>query len=190
MSLSQETHQKIQEFAEEQSQHYIEAAEMTYLEQLKKNTTNAKHSLRKELAKFRPSSKQTQEARNDLVVYMADYMNDLIAQGSTEAEAFAKAKEALTRQDTNQYADMNARFLEYYLNMDPAEQEVIGLYYGGLTVIGMVLGALVGFLLSGGKNAFMTGGWQDTLIGFGVGTMIGVGLALICNAVIVSKGRN
>ena len=123
------------------------------------------------------------------MVYMTDYINDLKAQGLSEPEAFAKAKEALASQETDQYADMNARIQEYYLNVDPAEHEIVGLVYGGLTIVGLVAGAFIGYLTSGGRSEFISGGWIDTLIGAGVGMMVCVGLALIINANIVYNGR-
>ena len=54
---------------------------------------------------------------------------------------------------------------------------------------GTSAGALVGFLGSGGKEKFLSGGWIDTLIGVIVGGIIAMGLRLISNAIIVLKKR-
>ncbi len=54
---------------------------------------------------------------------------------------------------------------------------------------GTSAGALVGFLCSGGKEKFLSGGWIDTLIGVIVGGIIAMGLRLISNAIIVLKKR-
>lgn len=58
MSFSNETKQKISQFAKEQAQHYLKEAEMTYLEKLRAKTNQTKHKIGRKLARFKGSSDQ------------------------------------------------------------------------------------------------------------------------------------
>lgn len=191
MSFSQETQQKINQFAKEQSQHYLEEAEMTYLEKLRQKTGQTKRKIGKKLARFRGSSEQGREAQNDMILYMSDYMNDLISRGLSEQEAFAKAQEELSSPGVSDlHTDFHERFREYYENRNPADYEAVGLLYGGFLFLGLAIGALIGFLTSGGVSAFWQEGWIYTLIGTGVGIFIGLGLGQISHALVVTlKGK-
>lgn len=188
MSFSQETQKKINQFAKEQSQYYLEEAEMTYMEKLRKKAARTKQKANAKLARFRSSSDQAREAHNDLLIYMSDYMNDLTLKGLSEEDAFEKAKEELSASDKcNLHADFHERIRQYYETRDPADYESVGLLYGGITIICMVVGSLTGYLTGGGRLEFLNGGWIDTLIGTGAGLLIGAGIGQICNAVSVRK---
>lgn len=190
MSFSHEIKEKINQFAKEQSQHYLEEAEMTYMEKLQRKTYQTKSKIMAKLAKLKSRSETSLEAQNDMILYMSDYMNDLIAEGLSEQEAFERAKEELKfRSETAKSADLQERFAEYFKNHSPADYEAIGLFYAGFMFFGLSIGALVGFLSSGGRAMFLSGGWIDTLIGVIVGVIIGMGFGLICNAVIVLKKK-
>ncbi|MDR2592840.1 MAG: hypothetical protein LBC59_08550 [Chitinispirillales bacterium] len=65
--------------------------------------------------------------------------------------------------------------------------EPIGLFYGGFVMIGMAIGAFAGFMIGGGQEEFLTGGWIDSVIGVVTGLFIGVGLGLISHGVFLSK---
>lgn len=190
MSFSYEIKQKINQFAKEQSQNYLEEAEMTYMEKLRQKTGQTKSRIIKKLSKFKSHSDTSLEAQNDMILYMSDYMNDLIAEGLSEQEAFERAKEELKfRSETPKSADLQDRFAVYYENRDPADYEAVGLFYAGFIFFGTSIGALVGFLGSGGREMFPSGGWIDTLIGTIAGIIIGMGLGLISNAIIVLKNK-
>lgn len=190
MSISNETQVKISKFAKEQAQHYLDAAEMTYIEKLRRKTGQTKEKIGRKLSKFKGSSEQSREAQNDMILYMSDYMNDLMSKGMSEQEAFEKAKKELSDTgDSDLHTDLHERFQQYYKNLSPADYEVIGLFYAGFTVIGMVIGALAGYVISGGRQEFLYGGWIDTIVGTFVGLLIGTGLALICNAIVGIKKR-
>lgn len=187
MSFNQETQQKIKQFAKDQAQHYLEEAEMTYLEKLRKKTGQTKRKLGKKLARFKASSEQGREAQDDMILYMSDYMNDLMSQGLSEQEAFEKAREELSASgDFDLHAGFHERFRQYYEERNPADYEVIGLFYGGFLFSGVVVGALIGYAASGGRSEFLNGGWIDTLIGTGSGALLGIALGLISNAVVVA----
>ena len=185
MSFSHETQKKIEQFASEQSQHYIEEAEMTYLEKLRAKAGQTRHKIGKKMARFKSRSDQALEARGDMILYMSDYMNDLVSQGLSEQEAFERAQEKLsTSGDSDFHADLQERMQQYYESYNPADYEAIGLIYGGFTVLGIAVGTLVGFLASGGVPAFLREGWIYTVAGLGIGTLIGVGLGMVGHAVI------
>ncbi len=190
MSFSKETQQKIDRFSAEMSQRYLSDVEMTHLESLRKNVRQAANSVGEQIAKFKAKSSKSIDAQNDLVVYMSDYMSDLISQGLTEQEAFEKAKTELSATDTEQASDMRERFIQYYKNRDPAEEEAIGLFYGGFFFLGIAVGGLIGFLVSGGVPAFSADGWIYTLVGVAAGAFIGIGLGLISNAIISAIKRS
>lgn len=190
MSFSKETQQKINQFAKEQSQHYLDAAEMTYMEKLRKKTEQTKQKAGRKLARFKNRSDQALEAQDDMILYMSDYISDLMTNGMTEQEAFDKAKEQLAASGESElHNDIQERFREYYENRDLAADEAIGLFYAGFAIIGLVGGALVGYITSGGRQEFLSGGFIDTLIGTFVGLLIGTGLALISHAIITGRKR-
>jgi hypothetical protein len=189
MGFSPETQGKINEFAREHSRRYLEEAEMTYLEKLREKTSRTKRKIGAKLARFKGSSDKGIEAQNDMALYMGDYMGDLVAQGLSEQEAFARASEALAADASERADDLHARFRQYYENRDPADYEATGLFYGGFLFLGLAAGLLVGFLASGGVPAFLREGWIYTLVGAGAGVLIGLGLGQISNAVVTVLRR-
>ncbi|MEW9033997.1 MAG: hypothetical protein AB2404_14975 [Planifilum fimeticola] len=190
MTFSQEIKDKMVQFAKEQSQYYLDEAEMTYLEKLRRKTGQTQSKIAAKLAKFKGRSETALEAQNDLLLYMSDYMKDLMEKGLSEEEAFERAKEELEyRSESERSADLHERFARYYENRDPAEYEAIGLFYAGFLFFGVSIGALIGYLGGGGREVFLTDGWIDTAIGAAVGAVIGLGAGLISNAVIVLKKK-
>ena len=190
MSFSREITDQIAKFAKEQSRYYLEDAEMTYLEKLRRKSGQTKDKIMAKLAKFKSRSDTAVEAENDMILYMSDYMNDLIAEGYSEREAFERAKKELSfRSETVKSADLRKRFEDYYRNLDPADYEAAGLFYAGFLFFGVAVGGLAGFLAGGGRGMFLSGGWIDTLIGTAVGGILGIGCGLISNAVIVLKRK-
>ncbi|MED3624633.1 hypothetical protein P4482_16335 [Neobacillus thermocopriae] len=185
--------ERIKQFAKEQSQYYLEEAEMTYLEKLQHQIGQTKRKVTNKLSKLKTRSNVSIDVQNDLILYMSDYMNDLMENGISEQEAFERAKEELKFQsETTRSSDLKDKFVEYYENFNPADHEAIGLFYAGFMFFGISISGLIGFIASGGRELFLSGGWIDTLIGTAVGGIIGIGLGLISNAIIVlkKKGEN
>jgi hypothetical protein len=190
MNFSDEMKGKIKQFAKEQSQYYLEEAEMTYLEKLKYKTGQIRSRVTSKLSKLKSQSNMSMEAQNDMILYMSDYMKDLMEEGLSEQEAFERAKEALKfRSETTVSNDLKKRFEEYYENLDIAHHEAIGLFYAAFMFIGVSIGALIGFIASGGKEMFFSGGWIDVLVGVIIGGIIGIGFGLISNAIILLKKK-
>lgn len=188
MALSSETKNKINSFAKQQAVLYLEDAEMTYLEQLRQNAGGKKDGAYKKLSKFKANSEKSIEAREDMALYMSDYIEDLVAGGMPEEDAFKKAKTDLAlNSKTPSEDDLQERFLNYYMDIDPAQEEVTGLFYGGFIILGMTIGALIGFIFGGGVQGFLEGGYVYAAIGFFAGILLGTGLGLIANAVVSFK---
>lgn len=191
MNFSEETKEKIKQFAKEQSKYYLEEVEMTYLEQLRQKTGQMKSKFLEKFAKLKSRSDISIEAENDMILYMSDYMKDLMESGLSEQEALERAKKELQfRSDTVQSDDLQKRFAKYYENCHSTDLEIIGLFYGGFLFFGLSIGALIGFILGGGKEMFLSGGWLETMIGAAVGTMIGIGMGQISNALVLLKSQN
>lgn len=76
MNFSDEIMEKIKQFAKEQSQHYLEEAEMTYLEKLRRKTGQIKSKFMAKLAKLKSRTDISLEAQNDMILYMSDYMEN------------------------------------------------------------------------------------------------------------------
>lgn len=55
--------------------------------------------------------------------------------------------------------------------------------------LGLSIGALSGFIISGGLEIFFSGGWIDTLVSGIAGVIIGLGIGQISHAIIVLKKR-
>lgn len=81
MNFSEETKEKIKQFAKEQSKYYLEEVEMTYLEQLRQKTGQMKSKFLEKFAKLKSRSDISIEAENDMILYMSDYMKDLMESG-------------------------------------------------------------------------------------------------------------
>ena len=193
MSLSNDTKQKINKFAEEQTQNYLESSEMTYIEQLRKKSARTKDNIGAKMAKFKAHSKKGEEVRDDMVLYMSDYINDLISQGISEHEAFEKAKgemAAAGKSESGQNMDLNDKIREYYTKKSPEAYETEGLLYGGFSIIGIITGGLIGYIMGGGRFEFLSGGWIDMLIGIGCGAVLGTGVAMIVNAIMTSVKKS
>lgn len=65
---------------------------------------------------------------------------------------------------------------------DSSALRTVRLLYGGFITIGIAAGALTGFISSGGRRRFSSGGWIDTLIGTAAGLMVGMGFGLLGDA--------
>ena len=190
MSFSQETQEKIHRFAQQQAPNYLDAAEMTYREKLRIKAGQSKEKIEKKLSRFKARSDQALDAQNDMILYMSDYMDDLQSRGFSEEEAFEKAREELSAAGQSEArGQLSEKFLQYYESRDFLEEERAGLFYGGFLIMGLIAGALTGYALGGGRQAFLSGGWIDTLVGAGVGVGLGISLGLISQAIIWKKGR-
>ncbi|MBO0470277.1 hypothetical protein JZO66_06950 [Enterococcus sp. DIV0242_7C1] len=190
MTINHEIQQKIKQFAKEQSTLYLDDAEMTYMEKLRRKAGKSREKIGTKISRFKNTSDKSREMQDDMILYMNDYISDLIANGMSEEEAFEKASDALRfSSQTDQSDELQERFAQYYAAIDPADHEIIGLFYGGFAVLGLTIGALVGFLASGGVPEFMHTGWIYTLIGILAGVLIGTGFGLIANAILTPKSK-
>lgn len=95
---------KVESFAREQAPYYLEEVEMTYREKLHRKTIQTKDKATKKLARFKNRSEKGKEAEDDMVLYMTDYINDLIARGMSEEDAFEKAETDLKKDSGSIYS--------------------------------------------------------------------------------------
>ena len=187
MSLSKETIEEIERFAKEQANKHLSDAELSYFERLSKKSDDTKNKIMNKISKFKVTSDDVKEASDDLSLYMEDYMNDLMAQGHSEKEAFEMAKETLkTEERSSLNEDIHDKYREYYANMDLEKQEAIGLYYGGFFLLGGAVGAIAGSIL-GTIGVFNGNFWITFGVSTGIGLIVGIGLGLIKNASIMRR---
>ncbi|GHU82966.1 hypothetical protein FACS1894196_2110 [Clostridia bacterium] len=174
----------------------------TYREHLQRKIVQGRAKLTRKVEKFR--HKLSLKAGNrdfaeEIKAYLADGIAEMTAAGVSQADAlritmekFDEAELRTTFDDFMQAFDdfgMDA----YRQNATPSQPdfedfEAAGRLYGGLLMLGVALGALIGFL-GGGRAAFLTGGWIDTLIGAGVGATVGIALGEISNALVILLRR-
>jgi hypothetical protein len=62
VNFNQETRKKIEQFAKEQSQYYLQEAEMTYMEKLRQEIGRGKKKVRSALGKLKSRSEASLEA--------------------------------------------------------------------------------------------------------------------------------
>lgn len=67
-------------------------------------------------------------------------------------------------------------------NHETSNQEAVSLFYKGFITIGMVSGALIGYVSSSARQRFSSSIWVNPLIGIGAGWMIGMGLGQLASA--------
>ena len=188
MTVSERSKDEINQFAKAQALHYLDIAEMTYLEKVKAKGQNARHRAARKLKRFKPGSDDAAEVQNDLILYMHDYMEDMLSQGIPEAEALERAKKDLrASEQSDAQSLMQEKIMKYIEERDPATDEAIGLFYGGFVLLGLLLGALIGYLGGGGRELFLSGGWIDTLVGTGVGLLLGAGAGMISHGILVRR---
>lgn len=222
MTISNETSKRIEDFSRDQSRHYLDRAHMTYWEKLQDKASRTHRKVSNKAARFKLRSAQSEEAQGDLTVYMHDFMEDLMAKGATEEEAFEQARQELAYDSgsstSNDLQDLYAQKLEEleargyspefvdgimgHMGLwdnggdsgEPANRRyqlnsAIGMFYAGFPPIGLAVGGLVGFLTSGGVPAFLHDGWIYTLVGLVVGAVIGAGIAMICQGILLALRR-
>ncbi|WP_338465353.1 hypothetical protein [Shouchella rhizosphaerae] len=186
MALSKQAQESIKLFAKEQASKHLDNAEMSYFESLSQKSGEVKKKLAKQMEKFKRTSKQTLEAREDLETYMSDYVNDLMSQGYQEEEAMELAKKALAADsDSDLAANLQDKYKTYYLTRSPEMEETIGLFYAGFMFVGMAIGAVVGILI--GAFVFTAHFFASVAIGTGLGLIFGLGCGMLKHGSIVNK---
>lgn len=134
----------------------------------------------------------------EIKTYLSDGISDLKAEGYTEKEALQITLEKFEDAELqDNFTDFMNEFNDFGMEEHKmkAQQlhmengEILGVYYGGFTILGMTIGGLLLFLTSGGVPEFLDSGWIYTLIGLGVGTLIGIGCGLISHGIVMSKRK-
>lgn len=189
MSVSNETQEKIKAFAKEQAGKYLSNAELSYFERRERKSGRTKRNIQNKMERFKFTSDQTAEAREDLAVFMNDYIADLMLQGHSEEDAFLWAERELAAESgSGQSEKLEQRFLEnydYYDYGDPSAYEAIGLYYAGFTILGLVIGTAAGIIL--GLYVFRPYFWIVFTVSALAGMFAGAACGMLKHASIVKK---
>ena len=180
---------------------YLSGTE-TYKEYLEKKFNKFKKEYVKGAKKYRhklslkPS--YNLDFAEEIKAYLSEGIIDLKTEGYSEEEALRLTLEKFDEAELQEsFQDFMKEFddfgmeeyrmksKEWYLE----NGETIGLFYGGFTILGVTIGACIGFLASGGIPLFLNMGWIYTLIGAVLGAMIGVGCGLIAQGMIVARKK-
>ncbi|MCL1799443.1 MAG: hypothetical protein FWG23_06880 [Eggerthellaceae bacterium] len=199
MTITDETKQRIDEFAKEQSRHYLDRAKMTYWEKAQAKVDRTRHKARAKAERFKMRSVQAEEAQKDLSAYMGDFVEDLLSQGIDEDAAYQRARKELAHDSGTPCADdLYGRYAEKYYDhygqvgawglfgiegpedMGGPAGMVTGLYYSGCVLVGSVLGAVLGVVV--GFLFFPNLFWIGAVVGFLAGAVLGVGAAMLLQA--------
>jgi len=211
MTISDETGKRVAEFAQEQSRHYLDRTQMTYWEKAQAKVDKTKRKAEAKAAKFKMRSAQAQDAQDDLAGYMTDFIEDLVAQGMAEEEAYARAcTEFAHDSKTSAADDLYEHYAEKYYdqfsdqfseNYNPVGfmggwgteagngfmGSAAGLYYSGCSIVGIILGALIGTVLGFVFFPGLCG--VGSIVGFLAGAVGGVGVAMLLHAHALNKPR-
>jgi len=173
MELSKEIIESIERFAEKEAQEHLSDEKLNLLERLSKKGNKAA---------------EIQEASDELATYMKEYIKDLLEHGISEEVAFEMVKEKLVVEQEKEYEEESPyEYNKYYMDMDidMARQEALGLYFAGFALLGISIGSTIGLLL--GLTVFSDKFWTTFGVCTGLGTLMGVSLAMLKNAAIIMK---
>lgn len=187
MNLSSQTKQQIERFSKEQSRHYLESAELSYLQKIQQKGKVTREKLESKIKKITGNSTQNKEAQEDMMLYMTDYIMDLVANGMSEQEAFERAQQDLAFQSgSTQAGNLEDKYRQYYETQDIALMEAIGLYYGAGTLLGVTIGGVTGLIL--GNVLFSdVAFWIPIGVGALVGVVLGASFGMLMNASLLRK---
>jgi len=178
------------------------AGEETYKEHLKNKFEELKTQWKQEGKKYRHKfglkSSQNPDFAEEIKTYLKDGILDLMVAGYSEEEALKMTVEKFDEAELQEnFSDFMKEFEDFGMEEYEMEVkqwyakngEVIGLFYGAFTTLGMTIGAFIGFVTGGGVSGFLETGWIQTLIGLFMGIMFGSGLGLVSHAFIVIKRK-
>lgn len=165
--------------------------DMTYKEVLQTKYEQKIRKMRGKLDRYKGKlglkPKRT-DFTEEIRTYLRDGMDELMAQGHSLEEAIRLTGEKFDEAELAESFDAFVKnFDEFGLgeeamrNQWRQNEEAGGLIYGGFSTLGVALGGLIGFI--------NMGPWYYIVIGVGAGAMIGTSIAMICNAVLIRKGK-
>ncbi|MDR1159440.1 MAG: hypothetical protein LBK69_02335 [Syntrophomonadaceae bacterium] len=170
----------------------------TYKEHLQLQYEQQRENLKRKFKKYKRklSLKPEQcDFSEEIKTYLGDGIIDLMAEGLSEEEALQITLQKFDEAElTDNFDDFMKSFDDFGVEefkiktqqWYAAHGDVVGLFYGAFFILGIVIGALIGFLSGGGWPVFLVTGWINTLIGVVVGAGIGIGLGLLSHAIIAA----
>lgn len=202
-NLSRETAKELDRLVERVARKSgYSGGEETYKEHLQRKLEQKLDKAKRTLDHYRHkfSLRSTnQDFADEIKTYLSDGIADLMAEGMSEAEALRVTKEKFDEAElAGSFDEFMNEFDDFGLEQWQKQNQLwymrhgesVGLFYAGFMMLGMVFGALIGFLTSGGVPAFLPqGGWVYTIIGLAVGLFTGLGLGMLSNAIIVAIKR-
>ena len=189
-SLSREAQARIEKMVERVARKagYTGREAMTYRELLQAKLEQKRRKLKDKLERYRrklsmkPSNTDFAE---EIHAYLTDGVIDLVNEGRSEEEAIQITLKKFDEAEPNRSFEDFAKALggfgmdEWMKDWHAKNGEAIGMFYAAFSVLGMTLGALLGYLL--GRV------WQTALIGLAAGLFFGIGLGLLSHAILVSR---
>lgn len=181
MTISDETNKKIEHFAAEAVKLTLSKEDLSYFERFELKMKDIQKKAQKN---FWPNR---EEDKLELEQYMKEYIEELMqVEGLSEEDAFCKAQASFSvdRPFSEQEIYEKER-KEYYQNMDPALEEQIGLTYGSMVLLGIVLGAILGIIIQIWYNGQIIGVVLISMLCLGL--LLGVAIGLAKHAKIISN---
>lgn len=185
--ISGKTMKSIEDFAKYLSFKlgYTSDENMTYLEEIKRGLQMAKEDwkrdvddMKKETAKvvarlgLSPTKKE--DFAEEMKLFLADHVEDLISQGYSEEEALKKTMQQFSEEDFSEIKRNGWEGMEMRGKME-TRYEAIGVFYAAFLFLGLGGGAWMGYA-------------HDHLwLGLGIGGAIGLGLGLLSHGLVTLK---
>lgn len=189
-NLSKDTNKKIDDLVRRAAKKAgYNGGELTYQEHLQMKVERVKKKFNAKVQKQKDKlgiGRKNNDIAEEIKTYLSDSIIDLMAEGHTEEEALKitlqQFDEAELKPDFDSFMhEFNDFGMEENMEWYSKNGEAIGLFFAAFTVLGITLGALIGY--------FIATSWIGAIFGGASGMFIGVGLGLLSMAIMVSKRK-
>lgn len=192
--LSRDTMQKIESLVKRVARKsgYSDRVDLTYKEHLQAKFDQNRDKLSKKVQKYRHKlslKPNNTDFAEEIRTYLRDGLVDLMKEGYPEEQALKMTMDKFDEAELNHSFDefvqaFNGFGLDEYGHSTQwymENGEAVGLFYAAFLILGLTLGAFLGYLA--GHTLTATG------IGLAVGGGVGIGLGLLSNAIIALLKR-
>ncbi len=187
--VSDKTVKTIESFANDLSIKlgYTAEENMTYLEEIKYQLSNAKDDLKQNMKQMREdvekfttklgvTSSQKGDFSEEIKLFLLDSVEDLKAQGFSEEEALKEAVNRFSEEDFSEIkSDVLSRTYDQNGVVQMKYEEAIGLFYAAFIFFGSGAGIWIGYI------------YDHIVLGGIIGFVLGLGCGLLSNAFIALK---
>ncbi len=141
-------------------------------------------SFEKYISEYKSNKKNNNnDFKEEIKTYLSDSIIDLMNEGLTESEALEKTISQFDEAELMpEMEDFMKQFDDFGIKIDAewyAKQEAVGVFYAAFVIFGLTFGAFGGYV---------AGGIINILVGAVVGLFTGVGLGLLSQGIIATKG--